>query len=194
MTTKSKHKPVTFAKSASDFSVSVDLPDTATSEVIDAAGEDKSVAKPVKASKSKAGHDMTTRHAKSQSDDVIAVYRNLADRSLDQARNAFVKARHEAEALSGKIEESSTALTHGTTAVQSYVVKAMQSQADDLFGYFRALAETKTLSDVIELQSSQSRKTLDASLRQFKDLSAIVNDMAVKAAQPIRSALPLVRS
>jgi len=73
-------------------------------------------------------------------------------------------------------------------------VKAIQTQADDMFGYFRALAEVKTMSDAIELQSSQSRKTLDASLRQFKDISALMNDMVVKASTPIRSALPMVKS
>ena len=57
----------------------------------------------------------------------------------------------------------------------------MQSQADDMFGYFRALADVKTMSDAIELQSWQSRKALDASLRQFKDLSALMNDMMVNA-------------
>lgn len=190
MSTKSKHKPVTLAKSAAEFD-HADLGATVLGETHDTEIEaievksEKSYAKAAKVQKAKVSHDAA---------DVTALYRNLAERTLDQARLAYSKARAEALTLSDKFEESSSALTEGSSAVQSYVVNAMQAQADDAFGYFRALSEIKTLSDAIELQSAQSRKALDASLRQFKDLSALVNTMVVKASTPIRSALPLAKS
>lgn len=190
MSTKSKHKPVTLAKSVAEYD-RADLGASVLGEAIETEAEiveakaEKSSAKSAKVAKSKATHDGA---------DVTAIYRTLAERTLDQARQAYTKARSDALTLSGKLEESSTALTEGSSAVQSYVVNAFQAQADDAFGYFRALSEIKTLSDAIALQSSQSRKTLDASLRQFKDLSALVNDMVVKASTPIRSALPLAKS
>lgn len=198
MSTKSKHKPVTLAKSATDFStveanIEQDPNETVARSDIAADGEDKSVAKIAKATKSKATLERSHDSSKA-GHDVIGVYRNLAERSLDQARQAVAKAREDASVFSDKLGETSTAITGGTSAVQSYVVKAMQTQADDLFGYFRALADVKTLSDVIELQSAQSRKTLDASLRQFKDISALINDTVVKASTPIRSVLPLAKS
>lgn len=189
MANKSKQKAVTLAKSASDFAIT---------EVHDAVGEGAATVAPNAEPKSAL---KASKLAKSQShdehpapvDDTIAAYRILAERSLEQARDAFSKARAEAEILSGKLEESSSALTGGTTAMQSYVVKAMQTQADDLFGYFRALTEVKTVSDAIALQSTQSRRTFDSSLRQFKDISALMNDMAVKAAAPVRSVFPLLK-
>lgn len=194
MSTKSKHKPVTLAKSVADFStveanIEQDLKAVqATTEAADEAG-DKSAQKTAKPAKSKSGQEKS--HAAAQGGhDVIGVYRTLAERSLDQARQAVAKAREDASVLSDKFGESSTAIAGGTSAVQSYVVKAMQTQADDLFGYFRALADVETISDAIELQSAQSRKTLDASLRQFKDISALMNDMVVKASTPIRAVLP----
>ena len=183
MATKSKHKPVTLAKSATDFAASD------VHETIAAHDDTKPQANAAKAPKAKAQDQQSA-----PADDVIAVYRSLAERSLDQARVAFIKARDEAETLSGKLEESSSALTGGTSAVQSYVVKAMQAQADDVFGYIRALTDVKTMSDAIELQSAQSRRTLDASLRQFKDVSALMHDMIVKASTPIRSVLPQPKS
>lgn len=198
MSTKSKHKPVTLAKSVADFStveanIEQDLNAVqVTTEAADDAG-DKSGQKTAKPTKSKAGQEKSQATAQG-GHDVIGVYRTLAERSLDQARQAVAKAREDASVLSDRLGESSTAITGGTSAVQSYVVKAMQTQADDLFGYFRALAEVKSISDAIELQSAQSRKTLDASLRQFKDISALMNDMVVKASTPIRSVLPRVNS
>lgn len=193
MTTKSKHKPVTLAKSVADFSAVDVTSDTSLDHEVLTPGDEadeKPVTKTVKAAKTKAVQGKSVHLKDDISGDIITVYRSIAERSLDQAKHAFVKARDEAYVLSSKIEESSTALADGTSAVQSYVVKAVQAQADDLFGYLRALADVKTVSDVIELQSSQSRKALDSSLRQFKDLSQLVNDMTIKAATPIRSALP----
>jgi len=198
MTTKSKHKPVTLAKSVADYDKDIgnavlDQPVETVSvvevaETVDVKPE-KSASKPAKASKAKVidakAHDAA---------DVTALYRTIAERTLDQARQAYTKAREEALTFTDKLEESSTALTSGTSAVQTYVVHAMQSQADEMFGYFRALADVKTMSDAIELQSAQSRKALDQSLRQFKDLSALINEMAVKASTPIRSALPIAKS
>lgn len=199
MSTKSKHKPVTLAKSAADFSAVEANIEQDTGVTVESANvaielEEKPVAKPTKAQKVKVTQEKSGQFVPAAGGDVIAVYRTLAERSLDQARQAVAKAREEANVFSDKLGESSTAITGGTSAVQSYVVKAMQTQADDLFGYFRALADVKTISDAIELQSSQSRKTLDASLRQFKDISALMNDMVVKASTPIRSVLPLAKS
>jgi hypothetical protein len=194
MSRKSKHKPVTLAKSAAEYDrADVIAPAVVeTVEVINESLEIKVEDAPVKvakAAKSKPIQDIVHDGA-----DVTAIYRTMAERALDQARQTFTKARTEALTLSDKLEESSTALTAGSSAVQSYVVTAMQAQADDAFGYFRALAEVKTLSDAIMLQSTQSRKVLDASLRQFKDLSSLMNDMVVKASTPIKSALPLAKS
>lgn len=199
MSTKSKHKPVTLAKSAADFSAVEANIEQDTGVTVESANvaielEEKPVAKSTKAQKVKVTQEKSGQFVPAAGGDVIAVYRTLAERSLDQARQAVAKAREEANVFSDKLGESSTAITGGTSAVQSYVVKAMQTQADDLFGYFRALADVKTISDAIELQSSQSRKTLDASLRQFKDISALMNDMVVKASTPIRSVLPLAKS
>ncbi len=197
MTTKSKHKPVTLAKAATDF-VAASLP---TEEVAHQAQNDvavgiesKNITKTAKASKHKVAEQKVDASGVQQSNDLIAVYRTLAERSLEQARSAFVKARDDAHTISGKLEESSSAIADGASAVQTYVVNAMQAQANDFFGYFRALADVKTVSDVISLQSSQSRKSLDSSLRQFKELSFLVNEMAVKDATPIRSVLPTQQS
>ena len=190
MSTKSKHKPVTLAKSV----VQYDHADVGNA-VLDETSHDERDTVEVKSEKSSAKQAKAIK-AKPQQDatDVTAIYRSLAERTLDQARQTYSKAHSEVLSLSDKLEESSSALAKGSSAVQSYVVNAMQAQADDAFGYFRALTEIKTMSDAIELQSSHSRKTLDASLRQFKDLSALVNDMVVKASTPIRSALPIAKS
>lgn len=199
MSTKSKHKPVTLAKSPVDFStveanIEHNVGTGTEGADVAVAHDEKPLSKSPKSSKTKAPQEKSDHAGAAPGSNVIAVYRTLAERSLDQARQAVTKAREEANILSDKLGESSTAITGGTSAVQSYVVKAMQTQADDLFGYFRALADVKTISDAIELQSSQSRKTLDASLRQFKDISALMNDMVVKASTPIRSVLPHAKS
>lgn len=194
MSTKSKHKPVTLAKSVAEYdhpaTGAVRL-DHVADDHIEGAGSknDKASSKVVKSVKAKAVEGLSH-----DAHDVTAVYRTIADRTLDQARAAYTKARAEALAISGKLEESSTALAEGSSAVQSYVVNAIQTQADDAFGYVRALADVKTISDAIELQSAQSRKLLEISLRQFKDLSALMSDMVMKASTPIRSTLPLAKS
>lgn len=190
MSAKSKHKPVTLAKSVHE-NRDADHGAAVHGEAVDAQIQtvdekaEKTSVKSVKASKAHVKHDAS---------DVTGLYRTFAERTLDQAREAYTQVRSDALTISGKFEESSSALTEGTSAFQSYVVKAMQAQADEAFSYFRALTEVKTFSDAIELQSSHSRKTLDASLRQFRDLSALMNDIAVKAATPIRSTLPHAKS
>lgn len=194
MTTKSKRKPVTLAKSATDFvagSLSSEAVAHDAQTDVAVASEMKNATKTAKGARHKGAEQKVDGSSRESGRDLITVYRTLAERSLEQARSAFVKARDDAHVISGKLEESSSAIADGASAVQTYVVNAMQAQADDFFGYFRALADVKSVSDVISLQSSQSRKSLDSSLRQFKELSVLVNEMAVKASTPIRSALPI---
>jgi len=104
MSTKSKHKPVTLAKSAADFGAVETLNDANAVDAVETVAEEpeaKPVAKPAKVAKAKAAQEKSDTAV--AGNDVVAVYRTIAERSLDQARNAYAKARDEAHVFTGKL-------------------------------------------------------------------------------------------
>jgi phasin family protein len=78
-----------------------------------------------------------------------------------------------------------TAATEGTSALGLKALEAAKSNSDASFALVRDLFGAKTLSQVIELQSTFARKQFEAAVAQFKDIQQLTEKLVSDTSRPV---------
>jgi hypothetical protein len=115
-------------------------------------------------------------------------FRGIAEQSLEQVRTAFTKSQQATESLAKGLETSSELVQSGLKEIQLRMAEAMEAQSQAAFGFFRAMAKVNTLSEAIELQSSEVRRGVERNLGEVKEISSLAQALASKASEPVRKA------
>ena len=77
----------------------------------------------------------------------------------------------------------------GLKEIQVRMTEAMEAQTHAAFGYFRSLYQVHSLSEAIDVQSSEIRRGVERTLDEAKELSSLAQAIATKAAEPVRRAI-----
>lgn len=117
------------------------------------------------------------------------VLTDVATTNAAQARDAFAVARKSTEAFAAGFGSGGEAAAKGMKSFQAALMEAIQANTDATLGYWRSLAEVKTLSDAIELQAHTARMQFEAFSAQAKTLAGIASRTAQDTAAPVRKAL-----
>ncbi|MEI6572256.1 MAG: phasin family protein [Alphaproteobacteria bacterium] len=115
--------------------------------------------------------------------------RSVAEQSLDQVRSAFSRSQEASMSFARGFEASGHVVQSGLKEMQVRVADALEAEAQAAFGYFRAMTQIRTLSDMIDLQSSQMRKQFERSFDEARELSSLATAVATKASEPVRKAM-----
>ncbi len=105
--------------------------------------------------------------------EVPAAVREFAEKSVSQARDAYDKLKTAADDATGLVEETIESAREGAFAIGLKAVDAAKTNSDASFSFARELFGAKTMSDVIELQSTFARKQFDTFTSQFKEFQAL---------------------
>jgi len=114
--------------------------------------------------------------------------RSIAEQSLAQARTAFAKSQEATESFAKGIESSGEVVQSGLKEMQSRMTEAMEAQTQAAFGFFRAMSKVHSLSDAIDLHSSEMRRGVERTLGEAKEISSLAQSIASKASEPVRQA------
>jgi len=114
--------------------------------------------------------------------------RSVAEQSLDQVRSAFTRSHEASLSFAKGFEASGQVVQSGLKEIQMRVADAFEAEAHAAFGYFRAMTQVKTLSEMIDLQASQLRKQFERNFDEARDLSSLATAVATKASEPVRQA------
>ncbi len=117
--------------------------------------------------------------------EVPAAVREFAEKSVSQAREAYDKFRTAADDASGIVEETLETAREGAVAIGLKAVDAAKVNSEASFSFARDLFGAKTMSDVIELQSTFARKQFDTFASQFREFQALTEKLVVDAAKPV---------
>ena len=115
--------------------------------------------------------------------------RSVAEQSLDQVRSAFARSQEASMSFARGFEASGHVVQSGLKEIQVRVADALEAEAHAAFGFFRAMAQVRTLSDMIDLQSSQMRKQFERSFDEARELTSLATAVATKASEPVRKAM-----
>ena len=117
--------------------------------------------------------------------EVPAAFRDFAEQSVTSARDSYAKMKSAADDATGLVEETLETAREGAFAIGVKTIDAAKTNTDASFALARDLFGAKTLSEVIELQSTFARKQFDAFTSQFKELQALGEKVVAATAKPV---------
>ena len=117
--------------------------------------------------------------------DVPVMFRDFAEKSVAQARDAYAKMKTVAEQTTDMVEDAYESAREGAFAMGVKAIDAAKTNSDASFAFARDLFGAKTLADVIELQTTFARKQFDAVTVQVKEFQQLAQKVATDAAKPV---------
>ena len=111
--------------------------------------------------------------------------RELVERGVAQAKEAYEKLRNAAEEANLAIEAAGTTATSGAAEYGRKFIDAAQANTNAAFDHALALLATRKVSEVTDLSTDYATKQCEALSRQTSDLSALALKIATDTAGQI---------
>ena len=112
--------------------------------------------------------------------------REMAEKSLDQSREAFEKIKGAAEDATSAIEDQAQLAADTSSAVNGKAIDFAEKNIQSTFDLARKLMATKDLSEAVELQLSFARSQLETLGNQATELGELTQKAANDAAKPYK--------
>jgi phasin len=117
--------------------------------------------------------------------EVPVAFRDLAEKSVSTARDTYAKMKSAADDATGLVEETFETAREGAFAIGVKALDAAKTNSDASFAFYRELFGAKSVSEVIELQSTFARKQFDALTDQFKEFQALGEKFVTDTTKPV---------
>jgi phasin len=124
--------------------------------------------------------------------EVPAVVRDMAEKSVAQAKVNFEKAKGAFEDATDVIEDTYEVSRSAAIELNLKALDALKTNSDALFGFYKDFLAVKTVSEAVELQTAFARKSFDTLAAQAKDMQALVEKVANEATKPVKDAVAKV--
>ncbi|HEY2135955.1 MAG TPA: phasin [Xanthobacteraceae bacterium] len=118
-----------------------------------------------------------------------AAFRDIAEKSLSQAKDHYEKMKSAAEEATGVLEDTYATASKGATDYGTKVIEVARLNTNAAFDFATELLGAKSLSEVIELTSTHTRKQFEILTAQSKELATLAQKVATEAAQPIKEGM-----
>ena len=116
--------------------------------------------------------------------EVPAAFREFAEKSIAQARDAYAKLKTAAEDATDVVEDTYETAREGALTLGVKAIDTAKSNADASFAFARDLFGAKTIAEVIEYQTAFARQQFDALTAQFKEFQELAQKVATDTAKP----------
>ncbi|HEX2137183.1 MAG TPA: phasin [Microvirga sp.] len=117
---------------------------------------------------------------------VPVAVREIAERSIRQAKETYDRFKIAAEDATDVLEDTYATVTKGVTEVNLKALQVAQDNTNAAFDLARDLFGVKSFAEAVELHTTYLRGRFDANVAQAKELTALVNSIADDAARPAR--------
>ena len=114
--------------------------------------------------------------------------RAFAEKGVEQSKEAYAKMKSGAEETQKTVESTMETAKAVSTDMSMKTISAMRSNAEAGFSHLEALVGAKTLSEVIELQTSFLRKQVETGVEQAKEFQASATKAAEEVSKPVKTA------
>lgn len=119
--------------------------------------------------------------------EVPAAFRELAEKSLAQAKENYEKMKSVAEEATDLMEDTYATASKGYTSYGLKVIETARTNSDAAFDLMTTLMGAKSYSEVVELTSGYMRKQFETMTAQAKELSEQAQKVATETAEPIKA-------
>ena len=117
--------------------------------------------------------------------EVPAGFRDFAEKSVTSVRDTYAKIKSAADDATGLVEETFETAREGAFAIGVKALDAARTNTDASFALAKDLFGAKTMSEVIELQSTFARKQFDTFAEQFKEFQALGEKLVSDTTKPV---------
>jgi phasin len=118
--------------------------------------------------------------------EIPAAFRELAEKSVSQAKETYEKMKSAAEEATDVLEDTYATASKGVSDYGLKVIEAARENTNAAFDYATQLMTVKSLSEVVELSTAHTRKQFEAMTAQSKELVAIAQKVATDTAEPMK--------
>jgi phasin len=118
-----------------------------------------------------------------------AAFRDIAEKSLSNAKDHYEKMKSAAEEATGVLEETYATATKGASNYSLKVLEVARTNTNAAFDFASELFAAKSLSEVVELSTAHARKQFETVAAQTKELAALAQKCASEAAEPIKDGM-----
>lgn len=113
-------------------------------------------------------------------------FRAFAEKGVEQSKEAYAKLKSGAETAQKALENSFESAKVAGSEFSLKSISAARTNAEAGFAHLEALVSAKSLSEVIELQTSFLRKSVESVVEQVKDLQATSTKAAEDVSKPLK--------
>lgn len=113
--------------------------------------------------------------------------RAFAERGVEQSKEAYAKLRVGAEEAQKALESTYETAKSVSSELSLKTLAAVRANADAGFSHIEALISARSLSELIELQTSFLRKHVELAVEQAKDLQSSASKAAEEVGKPVKA-------
>ena len=115
-------------------------------------------------------------------------FRELAEKSIAQTKEAYEKVRTAAEDATSVLENTYSTASKGATDCGLKMIETARANSNAAFALMTSLMSVKSGSEMVELYSSYLRSQFDTATAQAKDFADHAQKVANETAAPIKQA------
>lgn len=115
--------------------------------------------------------------------------RDFAEKGIEQSKQAYAKLRTGSEEAQKAFESTYEAARSSASDLSLKTIAAMRTNAEAGFAHLEALVGARSLSEVVELQTSFLRQRFEDAVAQTKDFQSVAAKAAEEVSKPIKSAV-----
>jgi phasin len=113
--------------------------------------------------------------------------RALAEKTVNQTREAYERGKEQLEEAIDALERSFDAAGQGAAAFNRKLIDIAQRNLNSGFDLAKSVAGAKNLGEIVELQSAFLRSQFDAFANQAGEIRALSSKIAADTAEPIKA-------
>ena len=118
-----------------------------------------------------------------------AAFRDMAEKSLSQAKDNYEKMKSAAEEATGVLEDTYATASKGAANYGLKVIEFARNNSNAAFDFASELLGAKTFAEFVELSTAHARKQFETMSEQSKELAALAQKVATEAAEPIKEGM-----
>jgi phasin len=119
--------------------------------------------------------------------EVPAAYREVAEKGIAQAKDAYDKIKVAAEDATEILQNSYTTAAKGVTNCNVKMIEAAHTNVNAALDFAQKLLNVKSLSEFTELSTAHARKQFEAWSEQAKELAALTQQVTTECVEPIKT-------
>ena len=114
-------------------------------------------------------------------------FRAIAEKGVEQSKEAYDKIKTNAEEAQKAMESSFETAKAVSGDLSLKTISALRANTEAGFSHLEALVSAKSISEVIELQTSFLRKRVEMTVEQAKEMQAVSTRAAEEISKPVKT-------